>query len=53
LVAVDDIVEDGQDDDVDAQTEESGGDDGNDPVNTGEGSPSEPVNKISTSFFLF
>lgn len=52
LVAVDDVVEDGEDDDVDAQTEESRGDDRDDPVNAGEGSPSEPVNKISTSLFL-
>jgi hypothetical protein len=51
LVAVDDVVEDGKDDDVDAQTEESGGDDGDDPVDAGEGSPSEPV-RVSTSLFL-
>lgn len=43
LIAVDDVVEDGEDDDVDAQTEESRGDDGNDPVDARERSPSEPV----------
>jgi len=44
LVRVDDVVEDAEDDDVDAQAEETGGDDGDDPVDAGEGCPCEPVN---------
>jgi hypothetical protein len=36
LIAVNDVVEDGEDDDIDAQTEESRSDDGNDPVDRGE-----------------
>lgn len=43
LVGVDDVVEDAEDDDVDAQAEEAGGNDGDDPVDAGEGCPCEPV----------
>lgn len=42
LVRVDDVVEDGEDDDVDARAEEGARDDGDDPVDGGEGCPCEP-----------
>ena len=43
LVTVDDVVEDGEDDDVDAEAEEAGSDDGHDPVDGGEASPGKPL----------
>lgn len=42
LVAVDDVVEDAQDHDIDAGAEEGGPDDGHDPVDAGVAGPSEP-----------
>lgn len=43
LVRVDDVVQNGEDDDVDAHAEETGGDDGDDPVYAWVRCPCEPA----------